>query len=239
MEISVKDIFNIIKKGLVFILIVSIGFSCIAFFYTKLFVPKTYKATVKLYVKTSYEGSNGYESLQAYNYASKLVATYIEMLDTNSFYSTVAKALNDKYTATQLKSKISFSSIEDTEIFKATILSDNPTEAKNIADAVEKTAPETISHVNDQAQLKIVDSASVPTSPTSPNVKRNAVFAFIVGFVLSIAFVILRDYFDVKIKYNNQMTSLVGLPVLAAIPDFENYVSSNTKKKKSSTQENN
>lgn len=237
MEISVKDILGVIKKSIIFIIIISIAFSCIAFFYTKLFVPKTYKATVKLYVKTSYDESNGYESLQAYNYASKLVTTYIQMLDTNSFYSTVAEALNNKYTATQLKSKIVFSSIDDTEIFKAVITSDNPTEAKSIADAVEKTAPETISHVNDEAQLKIVDSATVPTAPTAPNAQKNSVFAFVIGLVVSTAFILLRDYFDIKIKYNNQMTSLAGLPVLAAIPDFESYVGNNNKKKKGNTQE--
>ncbi len=223
MEITFRDILQIIKKNIIFILIISIIFALCSFFVTKFFIPKSYKATVKLYVKTSYDVSNSYEGIQSYNYAKTLVATYIQMLDTNSFYSTVSDALNEKYTASQLSSMISFSSIEDTEIFQASVVSQSPTEAKSIADAIAATAPEAISKVNNDAQLKIVDDATVPKSPTSPNVNRNVLLAFLAGLIISLIFAFIRDYFDVKIKYNDDMTTIAGLAVLAAIPDFENF----------------
>lgn len=226
MEFSFKDILNVIKKSIAFILIVSVLCAVCSFFVTTFFIQKTYTATVKLYVSTDSKNSSSYEDLQSYNYASKLVATYIQMLDTNRFYTSVSEELNEKYTPSQLKSMITFNSVEDTEIFKANIVSESPTEAKKIADAVAKVAPITISGIlKNNSELKIVDEATVPKNPTSPNVAKNVLVAFIIGLVVSLVIAFVRDYFDVKIKYNEEMTTLANLPILAAIPDFEAFSS--------------
>ncbi len=223
MEISFLDIVRVLKKNIAFIIVLSLITAMGSFCITTFFVPKTYKTTVKLYVKSSYDTSSASESQMAYNYAKNLVATYIQMLDTNKFYSTVSKQLNEKYTATKLSSMISFTSVEDTEIFQAEVTSSDPTEAKNIADAIAATAPATISDINDNAQLKIVDEPVVPKSPTSPNTSKNTLIGFAIGLVLAIVISFVRDYFDVNIKYNPEMTTLAGLPVLAAIPDFMDF----------------
>lgn len=238
MEISFKDILRIIKKNLIFIVILSLLFAVCSFFVTKFFIKKTYTATVKLYVSADYSGNSGNEDLNSYNYASKLVATYIQMLDTNSFYVALSENLNNKYTPSELHGMITFTSVEDTEVFKAEIVSQDPTEAKEIADAVAETAPKTISSIlKNNAQLKIVDEAAVPKEPTSPNLANNVLIAFIAGLVISLIISFVRDYFDVKIKYDEEMTTLCNVPVLAAIPDFEYFTGNNKKPdKKSNTQ---
>ena len=230
MEISFKDILRIIKKNLIFILIVSLIFAVCSFFVTKFFIKKTYTSTVKLYVSTDYNGaSSGYQDLNAYNYSSKLVSTYIELLDTNNFYGDVSKSLNNKYTATELSSMIKFTRVEDTEVFKADITSNNPAEAKSIADAVAKTAPGTVKELlSNNSTLKVVDEATTPKNPTSPNVTRNVIIALLIGIIISLIIAFIRDYFDVKIKYDDEMTTIADLPVLAAIPDFE-YFAKNLK----------
>ena len=225
MEISFKDILRIIKKNIAFVLVISLVFAVLSFFVTKFFIKKTYTSSVKLYVSVNYEGSSGIDDLNIHNYTQKLVATFIEMLDTNRFYSTVSEELGERYTPSQLKSMITFTSVNSTEIFKAIVNSDSPTEAKEIADAVVATAPATINDIlKNNSQLKIVDEPTVPTHPTSPNVSRNVLFAFFAGLVVAIVFVFARDYFDVKIKYDEEMITLCNVPILGAIPDFEYYI---------------
>lgn len=238
MEISFKDILRIIKKNLVFIIIVSLIFSVCSFFVTKFFIKKTYTSTVKLYVSADYNGTSGNEDLSLYSYTSKLVATYIQMLDTNSFYTAVSKELDEKYTASELQSMIKFTSVEDTEVFKANVISNSPTAAKSIADAVAKVAPVTISSIlKNNSQLKIVDEATIPKDPTSPNVTSNVLLAFLAGLIISLVISFIRDYFDVKIKYDEEMTTICNVPVLAAIPDFE-YFANNIKVKQNSASSN-
>lgn len=225
MEISFKDILRMVKKNIVFVIIISLLFSVCSFFVTSFFMEKNYTATVKLYVSADYSDSgSGYEDLNRYNLSSKLVATYIELLDTNNFYTDVSKTLNNKYTPSQLKSMIKFTGVEDTEVFKADVVAESPAEAKSIADAVAQTAPDTISELlSSNSKLKIVDEATTPQTPTSPSVSKNVLIAFMIGLILSLVISFVRDYFDVKIKYDDEMTTICDVPVLAAIPDFEYF----------------
>ena len=240
MEISFKYIFNIIKKSTAVILVVSLLFATCSFFVTSFFIKKTYTATVKLYVSTDNKSSSGYDDLNSYNYASKLVATYIQMLNTNNFFTNVSEELSEKYTATELKSMITFTGIDNTEVFEASVVSDSPTAAKSIADAVAKVAPVTISSIlKNNSQLKIVDEATIPKNPTSPNVLKNVLLALLAGLVISLAIAFIRDYFDVKIKYNEEMTTLCKVPVLAAIPDFEYFTNNLKAQQKSSASSDN
>ena len=150
MEISFKDITRVIKKNIVFILVVSCLFAIISVFVTTFFIQKTYTSSVKLYVETNYNTSSAMEDNQSVNYAKNLVLT---------FYSEVSKELHEKYTASQLKTMIKFESIEDTEVFKAIVVSPSPYESKEIGDSIAKIAPKIIANVKDNAKLKIVDGA--------------------------------------------------------------------------------
>ena len=153
------------------------------------------------------------------------------MLQTNSFYEKVSEDLDNEYSAGQIAGAVSFASLNDTEVFKATVVASDPLAAKDIADSVAKVAPEVIANLNAAATLKIVDEATVPTTPTSPNVTTNTVIAFILGFVLAAVITFVRKVFDVKISYNEDLTTICGVPVLSAIPDFENITSNNKSSK--------
>lgn len=234
MEFSFKDILHIIRKNIIFMLIVAIVAGAGAFFVTKLFISPTYTSTVKLYVNANNSGKTSMDDINSHNYAQKMVATYIEILNTASFRSEVAKELPDKYNEAFLKKAITYSEVTDTEVFSATVSCDDPIEAKTIADAVAKVAPATIKkQFEGNASLKIVDEAQLPQNPTSPNPTRNAIIAFVAGFLISLIITFVRDYFDVKIKYDYEMTVLCGLPVLAAIPEFAKIAEEPEKQEKS------
>ena len=225
MEISFKDILNIIKKNAIIIIAVSIIFAIISFAYTSVFIPKEYTSRVKLYVETNADSTqSNYNALNSMNYAKNVVPTYIEMLGTTKFYTAVASTLNDKYLPSDLSKKITFKIVEDTEVFEAVVVDKNPLEAKTIADAVAQTAPEVLESFNDNANLKVVDDATLPKSPSSPNVTKNVLIAFAAGLILSLVFAFAREFFDTKIKYNRDMNEILGLPVLSAIPDFDNII---------------
>ena len=163
------------------------------------------------------------EDNQSINYAKNLVLTYIELLDSNTFYSGVSKELHEKYTASQLKTMIRFESIEDTEVFKAIVVSPSPDESKKICSAIAKIAPSIIADVKENAKLKNVGDPEGSQTPTSPNVTRNTIIAFLGGLILALIISFVRDFLDVKIKYNEEMTTILDLPILAAIPDFEYF----------------
>ena len=225
--ISPKIILEVLKKNLVFIIITVLLFSLGAFFVTNFLVKKHYTSTISLYVETvelQDSPNSAVYSLNMQNYALKLVNTYNRMLDTNTFYTKLSNELNDKYTPTELSKMISFKSDETTEVFDVKVVSESPTEAKKIADTIAEVAPETISNLKSNAKLKVCDEAQLPTKHSSPSVSRNVIIAFAIALLLSLAVSFTRYFLDKKIKYDDEMTTILDIPVLAAIPSFDSYI---------------
>lgn len=125
--ISLSDVWNIIKKNAAFIIIVTLICAIGSFFITRYFIPKLYTSSIQLYVDTSNddENKNNLNILSEQTYAQNLVATYIKMLNTNTFYTELSEHINNKYTAKQLSEMVSFSSDEKTEIFDAKVVCSN------------------------------------------------------------------------------------------------------------------
>ncbi len=238
--ISPKMIAEILKRNAIFIAIVVVLAVLGTFFYTNFFITKQYTSTLSLYVETvdvqPDNPSAASASLSMQNYALKLVPTYIRMLDTNTFYSELSERLSEKYTASQLSKMISFKSDENTEVFDVKVVTDSPTESKKIADTIAEVAPETISNLKSNAKLKVCDEAQLPTSHSYPSMSKNLIIAFVASLVIAVGIAFVRHFMDKKIKYNDEMTSIFDIPVLAAIPSFDNYISQ--KGKEGSVKEN-
>ncbi|MCH5296416.1 MAG: hypothetical protein J1E85_01975 [Ruminococcus sp.] len=226
--ISLTDVIEILKRNIIFIVATVLIFSLCSFFITKFFIPKSYTATISLYVETTNDDNEkqGTNIVNEQTYAQKLVATYIKMLNTNTFYSELSEKLNNKYSAKELSRMISFIGDDETEIFEAKVVTNSPAESKQIADTVGEIAPETISRLKSKATLKIVDYAQLPDSKSAPNTTKNVFFAFALGLALSLAISFLRSFLDKKIKYNENMTTFGDFPILAAIPKFDNFQNS-------------
>jgi capsular exopolysaccharide synthesis family protein len=64
----------------------------------------------------------------------------------------------------------------------------------------------------------VAHHAQVPTSPSSPHPKRNAVLGLIVGIALGLALVFLAEQFGRRIRDREEVESIFRLPVLAEVP---------------------
>jgi capsular exopolysaccharide synthesis family protein len=66
--------------------------------------------------------------------------------------------------------------------------------------------------------LQLVQPASVPGSPSSASVKREAVLGGLAGLIIGLALAFLLDVLDRRVKSTDEIERLYGLPVLATIP---------------------
>jgi len=70
------------------------------------------------------------------------------------------------------------------------------------------------------SNIRIVDPALVPSSPSRPQKARNILLAFLVGLVGGIGLAIFREYLDNTVKSPDDIESLTGLPSLAVVPSL-------------------
>jgi polysaccharide biosynthesis transport protein len=70
------------------------------------------------------------------------------------------------------------------------------------------------------SNIRIVDPAMVPSTPSRPAKTRNIALAFLVGLVGGIGLALLREYLDNTVKTPDDVESLARLPSLAVVPAF-------------------
>ena len=70
------------------------------------------------------------------------------------------------------------------------------------------------------SNIRVVDPAMVPSTPSRPAKARNIALAFIVGLVGGVGLALLREYLDNTVKTPDDIETLARLPSLAVVPAF-------------------
>lgn len=68
--------------------------------------------------------------------------------------------------------------------------------------------------------IRVVDPALVPASPSRPQKARNIILAFLVGLVGGVGLALFREYLDNTVKSPDDVEALTGLPSLAVVPSL-------------------
>jgi polysaccharide biosynthesis transport protein len=70
------------------------------------------------------------------------------------------------------------------------------------------------------SNIRVVDPALAPTSPSRPQKFRNIVLACLVGLVGGVGLALFREYLDNTVKSPDDVEALTGLPSLAVVPSL-------------------
>ncbi|MDR1541817.1 MAG: polysaccharide biosynthesis tyrosine autokinase [Clostridiales bacterium] len=220
-EISIEQLVKLLLKNKLLIIISTVVCLIIAFTVTSFVMKKKYESIVKLYVYTPVTGTqNASQDLSALNYAQKVVNTYIQMLNTRAFREEIRAITQLGYTQVQLTEMISFSALDETEVFQARVVSTSPEDSVEIAMAIANVAPDVIKSIQESSNLKIVDPPVLNNIPVSPNMNQNLAIGLLAGLAGSVLFIFLRDMFDNKIKTSEDLSEQHNISVLAEVTDI-------------------
>lgn len=190
--------------------------------YTANFITPLYKAEVTVYVSNSNVGQQQSDYITGSNLTAsqQLVSTYINIIRSNTVLEKVAASTNMDITADEIREMMSTEQVDSTEFFKIYITHPDPETAAYIANIIAEVAPDQITSFIEGSSTKIVDYAQVPEKPSSPSLSRNTLIGVLLGLVLSIAFLTVRDLLDVRVKNEEDLSEISDLPVLGRIPVF-------------------
>ncbi len=72
-----------------------------------------------------------------------------------------------------------------------------------------------------ESNVRIVDEALVPSGPYRPSLPKNVSTGLLAGLLLGLAAAFLVEYLDRSVKTAEELERLIGVPVLAVIPDVD------------------
>lgn len=154
----------------------------------------TYRTSLQLLVlpnMAAYEGRDLIYSLDTLGSRS-IVATYVEIVNSRRIYRETVNTLGLEVEE-RPNYKLSAVALPDTNVLEVSVEGPDPT---LVAEMANRAAEETINYVKntyDIYSIDLLDSASIPVSPISPQPLQDASLALAVGLILGCALAIVRD----------------------------------------------
>ena len=222
-EIDFGRVFRAIMDRVWTVVGVSVVCAVLMFVGTFFFVTPQYKSAAMFYVNNnSFSVGDASLSISSGDLVTSrnLVDSYIVILRTRETLNDVKDYAGVNRSYSELRGMISAAAVDETEIFQVSVTSPDPNEAERIANAIAYILPKRIGTIIDGTSAKVVDSAVIPTRPSSPSYSKNAVLGFLLGLLMSAGIVALREIFDITIRSEEDVTQICNHPILAAVPDM-------------------
>lgn len=222
-DIDLRKIFYKMRNKVIYILLFTILLGAAAGCFTQFFIDPIYSATVKMFVysNTDRVSSDTSISQNDINASKDLIGTYMYVLESDTVLKKVAEDLGLNTTPSAIRSLLSTSMIEDTQAFQVTVKCDDPKLSAKIANSIAKIAPDEIIRVVKAGGVEIIDYATVPNSPSSPDLKKNILVGTLAGFVISFLAIFVYELFDSTITNAKDLEREFEIPVLGTIPKLE------------------
>ena len=216
-EIDLIELFMVLKSKLHIILLSGILAALLAFVGTKLLMIPMYTSVTKMYVLSRQDSSSGvtYSDLQT---GSQLTKDYAELVKSRPVLEQVIAVLNLDIEPEDLAENITVETPTDTRILSISVESDNPKEAKEIADTLRETVSSEIKEIMHAESVDTIEDGNLPKEPSSPSLKKNIVLGGALGVFLALAILIFIFLRDDTIKNPDDVEQYLGLNVLTSIP---------------------
>lgn len=223
-EIDLRELILQVWDHIIIVALATMIGAMAMFCFSKVVLDKEFQSTTSIYVLNQQESQPiTYSDLQT---GTQLTKDYVGMVTSRSVTAKVIAELQlqSKYpdmaniTPQGLSNMISVTTQNDTRILNIKVTDTNPNRAQDIANAVRDAAAEHIANVMDIEAVNVVDYANLPEGSVSPNTFKNVLIGGAVGFVISVAVIIIIYLLDDTIKTPEDVEKYLGLSVLASIP---------------------
>nr|AEO88466.1 capsular polysaccharide biosynthesis protein [Streptococcus pneumoniae] len=220
-EIDVFQLFKTLWQRKLMILLVALVTSAGAFAYSTFIVKPEYTSTTRIYVANRNQGDKPGLTNQDLQAGTYLVKDYREIILSQDALEKVATNLKLDMPAKTLASKVQVAVPADTRIVSISVKDKQPEEASRIANSLREVAAEKIVAVTRVSDVTTLEEARPATTPSSPNVRRNSLFGFLGGAVVTVIAVLLIELLDTRVKRPEDIEDVLKIPLLGLVPDFD------------------
>lgn len=233
-DLSLIDIIKILKKKIVFILLITILCTGIMAVKVMVLTKPMYEANATVIIvkgDTSIVQNSKNEPQYTQNdilLYEKIIDTYVQIAQSNLVIDKTAEELKN-YSSSLIKGMVTAGPIssskssltggtDNTQIIQLNAVSSNKDDVAKIANAYCQNFIEQSMRILPVGKIQVLDQAKTPSSPLPTNKSKNIVSGFLFGLLLSVGIVLFRSYVDsLKIRNEKQVKDILSIPILVTI----------------------
>ncbi|KXY37754.1 capsular biosynthesis protein [Bacillus cereus] len=225
--ISLKELFYILKKRLAMILVIAFGAAIVSAIISFFFMTPIYQSSTQILVnQKKQEGA----MIQAGEIQTniQLTNTYKVIIKSPVVLDQVNEKLHLNMTAQALTGKINVANEKDSQVISVTAEDKDPKVARDIANTTAEVFKSEVAKIMSVDNVTVLSKAEVTEnqSPIKPAPMLNVVIAFIVGLMAAVGMAFLLEYLDNTVKKEEDVETLLGLPVLGIVARMDEETAS-------------
>ena len=220
--IDLRELFLLVKKNILMILAVTIASAVVGFLISAFLLSPQYEASATLIVN-SREDQTAQTTItnDQITSATKLVDTYSVILTSDTVLDKAIADLELTLDYEELLDKVTVESVNGTQVMKISVQDEDPVLAQRIVANIVEQAPEIIIQTVKAGSVEVISQAKTAEEPVSPKKVMNTAIAGILGLVLALGFVLLRNVMNNKFMTDDDISKKLGLTVLGVIPQID------------------
>ncbi|MBT2572958.1 capsule biosynthesis protein [Bacillus sp. ISL-51] len=215
---SLKEIVSVLRKRLLLILIITAAAVAAGAFISFFALTPVYENSTQILVNQS---KNDQKEVQFNDVQTnlQLINTYNVIIKSPAILDEVIKDMNLSMTSKELDSKITVSSEQDSQVVTIAVRDTDAKRAADMANTVASVFQHKITSIMNVDNVSILSKAEVSDSPSPVEPKRslNIAIAFALGLLGGIGLAFLLEYLDNTIKSEEQLESLLDIPILGTV----------------------
>ena len=219
-EINLKEFWNYYKKYLLYIVLITVLFAGIMYYYSENIKKPMYSSSAEIILVKNGDTKNITDDSITSNDITlnqKLVSTYARIIKSKLVVNKVNEQLKLNYSYDELAKEINVKSPDDTESIIITVTDKEPKTAMLIANKIIDVFGDEVKEIFKIDNVSVLEEAEIPTNPSNIHTIKDMIIAALVGFVISSGVVFVIFYFDDTIRDTETMETDLGLPVIAKV----------------------
>ncbi|MDG4512687.1 Wzz/FepE/Etk N-terminal domain-containing protein [Streptococcus suis] len=216
--ISLKEIFDILKKHVAAILISMFAGLALASVATFFIITPKYNSQAQLIVKLPRTDATNAGDV---NTNLLMINTYKDMITGDLVMSTVKDRLESEYdldkTVSELKGAIQVQQSQNSQMFSIVATDTKPVDAEHIANTTAKVFQENAKDVLDVDKISIISNAQASMTPVSPNNKLNLAIGLVLGMMVGVGLAFLLELLDRTVKDSRFVAENLGFTILGSV----------------------
>ena len=216
---TLRELLALLKKHLGLMIALPVVFALATGAYCYQFMSDSFTATASMYVLVKNNADDNKSSLASDLSTSQMITNDVAALLTSDRVTDAAAA--DLGMKSLGGYKVSVSSATTSRVISITVTGADAEGVANVANALTSKVSEIAQQAMDVQSINVIDSARTPAGPSGPNRKLYVVVALLGGLFAAVAIAILAEVLNTKIRGQEELEELLGIPVLGRIPEVQ------------------